>query len=421
MGNAAIEIALATHVRRYFPDAELFGCSQDAIQGLRAAGLKAFPITPDVPTDDDSVGLEARPDHSQTEIPAVEGWVRLAKKVPLVQPLWKLTWPFRLRMQKLTGALRLWPKGYRFLGSFRLLIIRGGGQISDTWEGAWNHPYALFRWAMLAKLRGTRLVVLSVGAEAIKYSLSRWFLRRALLAADYRSFRDVDSREVAVGIGVKENNLVYPDLAFSLEIPPRDKRAERSVPVVGVSPMAYGDPRVWPVKDAAAYQAYLETLAAFVIWLGSKGYKIVLFSSQIRHDPPVMADLQEQLRQHGQGELASALEGRIPTTVDKTVALLHELDFVVASRLHGVLLSHLAGTPVLAVSYEQKIDALMRDLGLSRHCLDIRSVALDDLKEKFSALVSEQEDIRRAVSEKVARYKVELEEQYKRVFTDGHH
>ncbi len=41
------------------------------------------------------------------------------------------------------------------------------------------------------------------------------------------------------------------------------------------------------------------------------------------------------------------------------------VDLMVASRLHSVLLAQLVGTPVLALSYDRKVDVQMESVGQS--------------------------------------------------------
>lgn len=42
--------------------------------------------------------------------------------------------------------------GYRFLRTQHLVIVCGGGQLNEEWGGAWQDPFALFKWVLVAKL-----------------------------------------------------------------------------------------------------------------------------------------------------------------------------------------------------------------------------------------------------------------------------
>ena len=106
---------------------------------------------------------------------------------------------FRLPLELLL-AKRAWT----FLKDFDYLIICGGGQLDDYWGGAWGLPYTILKWSILAKLRGAALQFVSVGAGPIDAALSRVFFKRALALANYRSYRDAESKKYMAGIGFTE-------------------------------------------------------------------------------------------------------------------------------------------------------------------------------------------------------------------------
>ena len=35
-----------------------------------------------------------------------------------------------------------------------MLVVAGGGQLDEEWGGSWGHPYALMKWAVLARVAG---------------------------------------------------------------------------------------------------------------------------------------------------------------------------------------------------------------------------------------------------------------------------
>jgi polysaccharide pyruvyl transferase WcaK-like protein len=67
------------------------------------------------------------------------------------------------------------------------------------------------------------------------------------------------------------------------------------------------------------------------------------------------------------------------TSVHDLLLLLHSVDFVVASRLHGLLLSFLASKPCIAISYDRKVRCLMDELRQADYCFDIQTFNSDDL------------------------------------------
>ena len=387
LGNAAFEAAAIQHLRDYFPDAKFFVCSYNSLETFKSDGVALFPINKTVFRT--LPGRAAQPPRG-----------RLSR---LFDPV--------------VSELAFWLASYRFIKDFRVLVLCGGGQLSDWWGGPWAHPYRLFMWTVLARLRRVPLIVLNVAVEAVDSPISRWFLRHTLRYASYRSFRDDASKAAVESWGVRFDNHVYPDLAFSLRLPAALAGA-RPAPhgrLVGISPMAYCDPRAWPVKDAARYRQYLRTLAGLAGALIGRGYTIMLFTSQTRMDRPVLEDLRAAIIE-GDPSRAQHVTDAGVRTVDDFLHLMPCLDFVVASRMHGLLLAQLMETPVLAISYDSKVDSLMAGLGLAEFCLDIRTVELPSLLERFAALETRRSAVVATLQMRVTAYRAVLQAQYDAVF-----
>src|SRR4029077_19097650 len=104
-------------------------------------------------------------------------------------------------------------------------------------------PYTIFKWVMLARHAGASCIFLNVGAGPLTQPLSKLFVRRALLAADYVSLRDHKSRSLVGEIGFTGESRVCPDSAYGLEATTtKDVVSERGAQaIVGFAPMLYPD------------------------------------------------------------------------------------------------------------------------------------------------------------------------------------
>jgi polysaccharide pyruvyl transferase WcaK-like protein len=87
----------------------------------------------------------------------------------------------------------------------------------------------------------------------------------------------------------------------------------------------------------------------------------------------------------------------------------------VASRLHGLLLSVLAGKPSLAISYDRKVQSLMEDMDQAPYCLDIRSFTSSELLDAFHDLQTKTDLISQKLADIRHRYEMLLENQYRMV------
>jgi polysaccharide pyruvyl transferase WcaK-like protein len=309
------------------------------------------------------------------------------------------------------------PLTYRRLRQVDLLIVTGGGQLFDFLGGAMSHPWWLVKYAVLARLAGTKLIFLSVGAGPVDARLSRAFCRIALWLSSYRSYRDLDSKQfVEARIKFRNNDPVYPDLAYSLrtrELP----AANGNRRTVGLGVMTYCDPRHWPDKDVAVYRGYLERHTAFVRWLVERGYRVSLLVGEPWADRDTADDLVANLQPYFDfGSDDAPVRNDSINTVDELVAQIDRTDVVVASRFHNVLLATLRYKPVIALSYHPKMDSLMEEAGQARYCLPIHNFDLDLLKVRFQELERDGAVIRRQLVDLVAARRVALEGQYERVF-----
>lgn len=299
-----------------------------------------------------------------------------------------------------------------------LLIVSGGGQLDDYWGGAWGHPFTLLRWCSIAKLTDTPFLIVSVGAGPIDRPLSKLFTRITLALAEYRSYRDKNSKKyIEEVVGFERDDFVYADLAFSLPTQsyrPSPKNSQYRG-IIGIGAMSYFNPKSsWPEKDEKIYTEYLHKLSEFARWLAEQNYALALFPGQTVHDKSAIEDFKDLLID--KGIPPEQIIERSISTVDELMSQLIDLDLVVASRFHGVLLSLLVNKPVLALSYHPKIDMLMKDVGLSEYCLEIDDFETSVMKDKFNSINNDYQKIKEKLAIKTQEYQSSLANQYDYIF-----
>jgi polysaccharide pyruvyl transferase WcaK-like protein len=285
------------------------------------------------------------------------------------------------------------------------LVVSGGGQLDEEWGGPWGHPFTLFKWAILARIIQIPFVIASVGACKATSRTSRLFLSATLRLARYRSYRDKNSREFAAGLLQRAaGDSVVPDLAFSLlsselPMPVGIHASAQGRTIVAISPIAYAKPGSWPNEDRALYDRYLQQMAHVVSELLERGYFLVIVWSDLS-DTSVVPELLGGLDQKSKKRLAQQMH--IPTimTWKDLVALLLDVDFLIASRLHSAILGFVARRPTIAISFDPKVDWVMEDLGQTDYLLQIRDFAAKDVIEALHSLELRRE----LVMEQIASY-----------------
>jgi polysaccharide pyruvyl transferase WcaK-like protein len=414
LGDAAIQEAAIENIRGRTPHADISLVTLDPEVTSRLHGLHSFPISrrlrPAAVYDETATAGVHRPiGRSPRE---QSGFKRLYTAVvpgTLRRGLRKV----RARLIALYFEGRHIVLAFKFLRGRNRLVVSGGGQLDEHWGGAWAHPYALFKWSTLSRLLGVDVTILSVGASRLDSVLTRFFVARTLTAARYRSYRDGLSKEKVAFVEKTKSDPVFPDLVFSYGHQRKERSHRDGRRLVAVSPIAYLTQHRQSARNVSIFQRYVLDLAFFVEDLAEQGYDILVFVSAAL-DRPLARDIVDRV------SVRPAVAGKIsacyPTSPKDLLEALQGVDVVVASRLHGILLSHIANLPVLAIPCDVKVTTYMSDMGMTDFMLDLDAVSRDSLARGFEHLVLRSDELRHYLSSKVPELAGRLGMQYDNVF-----
>jgi len=411
LGNAAIISALVANIRKRIPGAEIVGITLKPADTRLRHGIEAFPIT-SVPRPNYSqyfvTTLETRPPEAPKPS-RVKEWL---KRVPLLHRSWRAIRLCFMELKHISAAARLVRRLDR-------VVVAGGGALDDFWGWPWGHPWSLFKWGAVSRMCRVPFMFVSVGKCSLQWPLSRFFIRAALGLAQYRSYRDPESKLGVQSLIDARNDPVYPDLAFSYPCPvvqtSRQNASQDDRLTVGISPMAYCDPRVSPLKDEKRYAAYLAQMAEVVRCLLNQGYRILFFTTD-GIDAATVDDVQALVSgSPGDAGAIETLPAATEQSVDDFLKAVSRADLAIASRLHAVLLSHLNATPVLALSFDPKVDAHMNRMGQTDYCLRIDNWEVEALIARFDALRSARKSVQDRLRSDALRFRTELDAQYDRI------
>ena len=381
-GNESTLLAILSRLRSLYPDAEFCCICTNPDTVATKYAIEAVPITT-----------------RETGI-----WDR---RIPLVRRV--PTAFFGLGAQ-----LREFRRAFRKLKGSNVLIVPGTGLMTDAYGLQDWGLYSQFKWVLMAKLRRSRVLFVSVGAGPIDRPAGRALAKASLSLADYRSYRDDASRECLKGIGFPaECDRVYPDLVFGLPeamLATDGDRSARTRRVVGLGLMVYAgkysvlDPR------PETYTSYLDSLAVFAAWLLEHEYDVRLLLGD--GDSIVI----EEFRSALQARLGNHDEHRIIEqpirSVQDLLAGLAATDVVVATRFHNVLMAMLMKKPVIAISFHHKCSSLMRQMKLSDYLHDIHHMDAQKLIGQFRKLEEDREVVERMIGVGVDEARAALDEQY---------
>jgi polysaccharide pyruvyl transferase WcaK-like protein len=412
LGNSAIISAVLTNISERNPAIQFLGITLNPVQTRLRFGIEAFPLA-----------AVSRHNYWQSDSDSSKNVVRQNSKSQQVK-----TWLKRIAVvRSLLSVIRKWIRevvhiatAARIVGGLDAVMIPGGGALDEFWGGPWAHPWSLLKWSVLSWICRVPFLFVSVGKCSLEHPISRLFVRVALSLATYRSYRDPDSKIAVQAVIDAPDDPVFPDLAFSYPVPvlhtPEYADLHNSRLIVGVSPIAYCDPRVWPLKDERRYAVYVRRLADIVKWLLNEGHHLLFFAT----DSPDLETIRDVLTCIGDAPRNSdailTLPGPVQQSINHHLEGIGRTDLIVASRLHGVILSHLVAKPVLAISYDPKVDSQMRIARQNDYCLDINALELDKFVERFEALKAARLREAAYLRSLALLFRQQLDSQYDRIF-----
>jgi polysaccharide pyruvyl transferase WcaK-like protein len=342
--------------------------------------------------------------------------------IPITAPLfpaWNPTHSLTRRLRQFTIGLASepirWVKAFNHLKRNNLFIVPGTGPFNDAHGFLGWGQYQLLKWSVLAKLRGSKILFISVGAGPIYTRRGRILNKTIIGLADFRSYRDITSKDTITNITPRaQNDQVNPDLVFSLPITPFPDHNNRQVVGLGLMTPAgkYSDPN----PDRATHEAYLNSFVILSHHLLSHGYDIRLLIGA-GEDRNVTKEFKSLLNQ----SLSPFDQRRI---IDESVStvedLLHQIsstDYVIATRFHNLLLAIILNKPVISISFHHKCESLMREMGLLNYCIAINKLQPHNLLDKFTELENNAFTLKQIMRQKTVEFNNILNLQYQSIFS----
>jgi polysaccharide pyruvyl transferase WcaK-like protein len=245
-------------------------------------------------------------------------------------------------------------------------------------------------------------------------------LTAAARIAAYRSYRDKVSRDYMKRVGINVvKDLVYPDLVFNLPHPrstvPESVKTARKPTTVGLGVMTYYGWRFNEILSKTLYETYIGKLTRFVQWLLKHEYNVRLLIGE-DSDHKAANDLLKNIQTDLGMGTKYGITYEPARTIYDVLRQVSETDIVVASRFHNIVCALMLNKPVLSLSYAEKNDALMAEMGLAEYCQHIEKFDVELLVKQFEEVVRNSSRIAQGICEKNREYRKSLDRQFDEIF-----
>lgn len=272
----------------------------------------------------------------------------------------------------------------RILADSDLLLSGGGSLLQDT-TSMRSLLYYLWIVRLAYNLR-VPVMFYAQGIGPLRRPLSRTLVRMVANRAAYITVRDEPSARLLLSLGVSRPTVeVTADPAFALSPAPApfvEKLFEAEglptdAPLIGVAL------RAWGGANETALEAYARLLTELEAQCQAR---VVLLPMQTPGD---VAFAEEVARHSGASEAFAIVRHSYPP--DTLLALVGRMQAVVAMRLHALIFAARAGTIPFALSYDPKVENLMRGLGLSDSLESWRGFDPEEVAARVAALLADRE------------------------------
>jgi polysaccharide pyruvyl transferase WcaK-like protein len=420
LGDEATIAATIQNIRRWYPNAEIVGFTSNPKDTEECHGIPAVPLRRLERRRPSAPQLRGESQSRADATVRSRIWTKLVIALKKIPPLFAVLKGIQRSLQIFWGCIQevgFLVQCYWNLRGIDCLFIAGSQQLNDYNGGPWAFPYTLYKWSVIARLTGTKVAFVSVGAGPVESRFGKWMIRKSLALAEYHSYRGESSKRFVEQLGVQGENPVFPDLVYSLQVETNSRASAlcASSRIVGINPLPYFDERYWPESDARIYDAYVQQIASFAQWVIGRGYSVLFFPTQLRADPLVIEDIRRVMASTGaDGSQDKILDCPLHSIHD-LVSAISATDLVVATRFHGIVIAFALQKPVLGIAYHKKNVDLMDQMGQKEYVVDINSLSPALLQEKFMRLEAKRESSEKVIGQRLELMKGALDQQYSRL------
>ncbi len=269
------------------------------------------------------------------------------------------------------------------------LFISGGGSLLQDVTSTRSLLYYL-ALMKIAKLYNKPVMIYANGIGPIKKKLNRFLTRKILNKVDLITLRDEDSKDFIYDLGVRNKNIVVTaDPVFTLEPVSEsrvreifeDENISTDKKFIGVSV------RQW--KNAENLNRIIADTIKYMI----KEYNVnvIMIPMHYPEDLEISFEINKMVAQEGCYVISEKYN------VEEIMGIIKKMEIILAMRLHSLIYAATQQVPMVGLSYDPKVDGILRSIGMDYIC-DVEKLNYDDLVEKLKHVWDNRIDIKEQLS-----------------------
>ena len=290
-----------------------------------------------------------------------------------------------------------------------LVILGGGGIFQDYWGLPKDTHLTQFHWGItyyssigfLAHLYKKPFMIYSVGVGPLFSEDGKYWTRLTFELADVATVRDPESHALLVSLGIPPDQvLIKSDPGLSLK--PNEKEAivifdetgidlhERPVLGVCLRNWIVGEKSIsWKQELALALDKFTEKNNFQVIFIPFQTVE-----HELENDHTVALEVIDMMNMKDRAQIIPSIH-----SAEVTAGLISHCQILVGMRLHSLIFAVSSGVPTVALSYDLKVENLMKSLGFPEYVLNVSRLDADRLTSALEAVWNKKEKIHKVLIE----------------------
>jgi polysaccharide pyruvyl transferase CsaB len=273
-----------------------------------------------------------------------------------------------------------------------LLISGGGSLLQDVSSKKSIIYYLAIMW--IAKLLGKKVFIYSQGIGPIITKFNRILTANTLKMADGIVVRDEASKELLVEIGLDEGRIhVTADPVLRIKKANLDMGRDilkREGFIEDKSRLTVG----WAIRERKTESNFVEELCDAMNALYERYHaQIVLIPFHYSEDMAVILKLKCRL-----GDKVTCIEHKYLT--EEMLSIIGNMDVLVGVRLHSIIHAAIMDVPMIAISYDPKINSFMHSIKMKAMC-SVYDFKSEFFMEEFEKTLQNAEGIKVKVQQEI--------------------
>lgn len=225
------------------------------------------------------------------------------------------------------------------------IVISGGGSILQDATSARSLIYYL-SIIYIAKKMGKKVMFYGNGFGPITKSFNKKLVKHIINKVDVITVRDEQSKAEMISLGITRDIIVTADVTFSY----KKLTDEQSDQILINEQIDLEKNKIGiSVREWKNQEKYKYIIAEIGDYLINKGYEIIFIPMQYPRDYIVSEEIAGMMK-----KTPKVLEEKY--SPKELISFMSRLHLMIGMRLHSLIFSTIAGTPIVGIEYDTKIN-----------------------------------------------------------------